>query len=194
MLCCSPAARLIPHNLPLPGRYHALVADGLAVADRQPFRDLATRPAISRAPTFTHHALVLGGRHDHSVLAEGGPQKAQTGPVDEGVAVNVGPAADLEPSTVDTVSLMANTARKLAAMSVQVIASNHVKLSAMPSPAPRPASTVSAHERADRDHRPGCCGSRPRGDARSLEPVAARSTASAWPGERSESPDFVGLK
>src|SRR5215831_2225730 len=80
---------LIPHNLPLPGRHHAFLAHGLVVADRQPFGDPATRPAISRTPTFTHHALVLGGRHDRSVLAEGGPQKAQTGPVDEGGAVNV---------------------------------------------------------------------------------------------------------
>ena len=55
--------------------------------------DPATRPAISRAPTFTHHALVLGDRHDRSVLVEGGPQKAQTGPVDEGGAVNVRLAA-----------------------------------------------------------------------------------------------------
>ena len=40
-------------------------------------------------------------------------------------AVNVRPSADLESSTADTVSLMASTARKLAAMSsisVQVIA------------------------------------------------------------------------
>jgi len=79
--------------LPLPGRDYALLAHGLVVADRQPFGDPATRPAISRAPTFTHHALVLGDRHDRSVLVEGGPQKAQTGPVDEGGAVNVRLAA-----------------------------------------------------------------------------------------------------
>ena len=121
----SSGGYLVPHNLPLPGRHHAFLAHGLVVADRQPFGDPATRPAISRTLTFTHDAIVLGDRHDRSVLAEGGPQKAQRGPVDEGGAVNVRPSADLEPSTVDTVSLMASTARKLAAMSsisVQVIA------------------------------------------------------------------------
>jgi hypothetical protein len=126
MRCRSPAAWLIPHNCPLPGRHHALIAHGPVVADRQPFSDLATRPAVGRTPTSTDHAIVLDDyRHGRSVLAEGGPQKAQRGPVDEGGAVNVGPAADLEPSTVNTVSLMASTARKLAAMSaisVQVIA------------------------------------------------------------------------
>jgi hypothetical protein len=98
----------------------------LVIADRLPFNDLATRPPVGCGPTSTHHAIVLGDRHCGSVLAEGGPQKAQRGPVDEGGAVNVRPSADLEPSTVDTVSLMASTARKLAAMSaisVQVIAS-----------------------------------------------------------------------
>jgi hypothetical protein len=95
-------AWLIPHK-PLPRNHHAFLAHGLVVADRQPFGDPATRPAVSWTPTFTHHAVVLGDRHDRSVLAEGGPRKAQRGPVDEGGAVNVGPATDLESSTVATV-------------------------------------------------------------------------------------------
>jgi hypothetical protein len=71
-------------------RDHALIADGLALGDRQPFRDLATRPAVRRTPTSTDDAIVLDDyRHGRSVLAEGGPQKAQRGPVDQGGVVNV---------------------------------------------------------------------------------------------------------
>jgi hypothetical protein len=76
--------------LPLPGRHHALIAHGLVVADRQPFSDLATRPAVGRAPTSTDHAIVLDDyRHGRSVLAEGDQPKAQRRPLDEEVAVNV---------------------------------------------------------------------------------------------------------
>jgi hypothetical protein len=67
----------------------SLIAHGLVIADRQPFRDLATRPAVSRTPTFTHDAIVLGDRHGRSVLAEVDQPTAQRRPVGEGVAVNV---------------------------------------------------------------------------------------------------------
>src|SRR6516225_7007058 len=101
----------IRHTQPLPGNHHAFLAHGLVVADRQPFGDPATRPAISRTPTFTHHAIVLEDRHGRSVLAEGGPQRAQRGPVDEGGAVNVRLSADLELSTVDTINLRTTAPR-----------------------------------------------------------------------------------
>ena len=65
-------AWLIPHNCPLPGRHHALIAHGLVVADRLPFSDHATSPAVGRWPRSTHHAIVLGDRHGRSVLTEGG--------------------------------------------------------------------------------------------------------------------------
>ena len=70
MRCCSPAGWLIPHNLPPTERDHALIAHGLVVANGQPFGELATRPALGRGPTSTHHAIVLGDRHDRSALVE----------------------------------------------------------------------------------------------------------------------------
>src|SRR6516164_7384062 len=70
MRSCSPAGWLIPHNLPPTERDHALIAHGLVVANGQPFSDLATRPAVGRGPTSTHHAIVLGDRHDRSALVE----------------------------------------------------------------------------------------------------------------------------
>jgi hypothetical protein len=84
-------ACVIRDNSPLPGNHHAFLVHGLVIAHRQPFGDPAMRPPVSWTPNFTNHAIVLGDRHDRSVLAEVGPPKAQRGPVDEGGAINVGP-------------------------------------------------------------------------------------------------------
>ena len=73
-------ALLIPHNCPLPGRHHALIAHGLVVADRLPFSNHATSPAVGRWPRSTHHAIVLGDRHGRSVLTEGGQPMASERP------------------------------------------------------------------------------------------------------------------
>ena len=74
------SAWLIPHNCPLPGRHHALIAHGLVIADRLPFSDHATRPAVGRWLPPTHHAIVLGDRHGRSVLTEGGQPMASECP------------------------------------------------------------------------------------------------------------------
>ena len=75
-VCWRSSAWLVPHNCALPGRHHALIAHGLVIADRLPFSDHATRPAVGRGPPSTHHAIVLGDRHDRSVLTEGGQPMA----------------------------------------------------------------------------------------------------------------------